>query len=57
MSIREVKVDGLCVDVKFLVMGPLQNNVYVISDGEAAMVVDPSAHADVIMQSVGDLTV
>lgn len=57
MSIREVKVDGLCVDVKFLVMGPLQNNVYVISDGKAAMVVDPSAHADVIMQSVGDLKV
>lgn len=57
MSIREVKVDGLCVDVKFLVMGPLQNNVYVISDGRAAMVVDPSAHADVIMQSVGDLKV
>lgn len=57
MSIREVKVDGLCVDVKFLIMGPIQNNVYIISDGKAAMVVDPSSHADVIMQSIGDMKV
>ena len=57
MPIRQVKVDGLCVDVTFLVMGPLENNVYIISDGTAAMVVDPSDHADVIMQSVGDLKV
>lgn len=49
MSIQEVKVDGLCVDVRFLVMGPLRNNVYLVSDGSAAMVVDPSGHADVIM--------
>ena len=57
MPIQQVKVDGLCVDVKFLIMGPLQNNVYIISDGNAAMVVDPSDHADLIMESVGDLKV
>ena len=34
-------VHGLCVDVDCLIMGPLQNNVYLISDGEAALVVGP----------------
>lgn len=53
MGIREVKVDGTCVDVRFLVMGPLKNNVYIVSDGRGTMVVDPSAHADVILQQLG----
>lgn len=49
MGIREVKVDGLCVDARFLVMGILKNNVYIITDGEGTLVVDPSEHADVIV--------
>lgn len=50
MSIREVKVDGLCVDVRFLVMGMLHNNVYIVSDDEAVFVVDPTESADVIVE-------
>lgn len=45
-------VNGLCVDVKFLVMGPLQNNVYIISDGAGTMVVDPSEQADKIIAAL-----
>ena len=36
------EVQGLCADVEYLVMGQLQNNVYIISDGEGTLVVDPS---------------
>lgn len=53
MAIREVKVDGLCVDVRFLVMGVLDNNVYIVSDGQGSFVVDPSEHADVIVERLG----
>ncbi len=52
MSIKEVKVDGLCVDAKFLVMGVLRNNVYIVSDGEGTFVVDPCDHADVIVEQL-----
>lgn len=51
---RTAKVDGLCVDVEIMVMGPLQNNVYLISSGEYAMVVDPTDNADAIMEALGD---
>lgn len=47
-------VHGLCVDVDCIVMGPLQNNVYVISDDEAALVVDPSEDAQAIVSALGD---
>lgn len=50
---REVKIDGLCVDAKFLVMGVLSNNVYVVSDGKGTFVVDPSEQADAILASLG----
>ncbi len=50
---REVKVDGLCVDVRFCVMGSLANNVYLISDDEGTLVVDPSAHAREIVDALG----
>lgn len=49
MSVHEVKVDGLCVDVKFLIMGMLQNNVYIVSDGAGTFVVDPSEEAELIV--------
>lgn len=45
-----IKVEGLCVDVEYLVMGMIDNNVYVISDGIGCMVVDPSSHAEEIMK-------
>ena len=33
---------GTCVSVEYLVLGMLENNVYLISDGESTLVVDPS---------------
>ena len=41
MGYEYMKVRGLCVDVSYLVMGPLENNVYILSDGKSAIVVDP----------------
>lgn len=46
-------VSGLCVDVEYLVMGVLANNVYIVSDGEGTFVVDPSCSADKIMAALG----
>ena len=46
---------GLCVDASCLVMGPLQNNVYLISDGAGAMVVDQTADAEGIVSALGDV--
>ena len=36
------KVKGTCVPVEYLVLGMLENNVYIISDGKATIVVDPT---------------
>ncbi len=47
-----VTVSGLCVDVRFLVMGPLQNNAYIISDGAGTFVVDPSQDAETILAAL-----
>ncbi len=47
-----VKVEGLCVDVEYLIMGPLENNVYIISDGVGTFVVDPSARAEMIVEAL-----
>lgn len=49
-----VTVNGLCVDVRFLVMGPLENNVYIISDSEGTFVVDPSQDADKILAALDE---
>ena len=43
------EVQGLCVDVTYLVLGALENNTYIISDGEGVMVVDPSCEVDRIL--------
>lgn len=50
-----VTVNGLCVDVRFLVMGPLENNVYLISDGAGTFVVDPSQDAEQILAALGGM--
>lgn len=42
-----------CVSVRVLVMGPLENNVYLIDDGKACVVVDPTANAERIVEAVG----
>ncbi|MEG2933053.1 MAG: MBL fold metallo-hydrolase [Gordonibacter sp.] len=46
------KVKGTCVSVEFLVLGMLENNVYLISDGTATMVVDPTCKADKIVEAL-----
>lgn len=51
------KVKSTCVPVEFVTLGMLGNNVYIISDGEATIVVDPSCKADEILKAVGDRTV
>lgn len=48
------EVEGLCVDVEYLVLGPLENNVYLISDGEGTFVVDPSCQPEAIMAALGE---
>lgn len=42
--------------VEFLVLGMLQNNVYLIDDGTVSLVVDPSCDCSEIMESLGDRT-
>ena len=51
------KVKGTCVPVEYLVLGMIENNVYIISDGAATIVVDPSCKADEILKAVGNRTV
>lgn len=46
------KVEGTCVPVEFLVLGMLENNVYIISDGTATIVVDPTCKADKIIEAL-----
>ena len=46
-------VKGACVPIEYLVLGMLQNNVYLISDGSATIVVDPSCKADDILAAAG----
>lgn len=47
-----------CVGVARCVLGPLENNVYVIEVGAGqAMVVDPTCDADAILEAVGERSV
>lgn len=55
MTYGSMRLRGLCVDASYLVMGPLENNVYVLSDGDAAMVVDPCTDADTIVSALGGM--
>lgn len=50
------KIDGACVPIEFLVMGMIDNNVYVIDDGEGCFVVDPTTDPQAILGVVGDRT-
>lgn len=50
-------LDAGCADVDFTVLGPIQNNVYAIDDGQGVIVVDPSCLPDDIMAMVGQRTV
>ncbi len=48
-----LKVTGACVDIDWLVLGMIQNNTYIISDGQATIVVDPSDDAQRIVDVLG----
>lgn len=47
-------VQGACVDIDWLVLGMIQNNVYIISDGKGTLVVDPSDNAEHIIATLGN---
>lgn len=47
------KVKGTCVDVEYLIMGPIRNNVFIVGDGSATIVVDPTCRADEIVKAHG----
>lgn len=47
------KISGTCVPVEYLVLGMLENNVYIVSDGTATMVVDPSCDPDAVLAAAG----
>ena len=46
------KVEGACANVEFLVMGPIENNVYLIGDDSATLVVDPTCDAQRIVSAL-----
>lgn len=46
---RAFKVTGACVDIDFLILGMIQNNTYLISDGAGLFIVDPSADVERIL--------
>ncbi len=56
MKTELFEVQGLCVDVTYLVLGVLQNNTYIVSDGQGTMVVDPSCDADKILTALDGAT-
>ena len=43
-----------CVPIECYVLGPLENNVYVIDDDGAAMIVDPSCKPRELLEAIGD---
>ncbi|MDO4182003.1 MAG: MBL fold metallo-hydrolase [Coriobacteriia bacterium] len=45
-------IEGLCVPVEYLVLGYLENNVYVASDGEGTVLVDPSCQAPALLAAL-----
>lgn len=47
-----LQVKNGCVDIECLVMGPIENNVYIISDSKSTFVVDPTAQAEVILDAL-----
>ncbi len=54
MASKSYSIEGLCVDVEVLIIGPLENNVYIISDAQGTLVVDPSDDAERILAALGD---
>lgn len=50
------RVEGACVDIEYTVLGPVQTNTYIVSDGVSTFVVDPAADAKRIAGALGNRT-
>lgn len=46
------EVTGACIDIKWLILGMIQNNTFILSDDAATIVVDPSADARRIVDAL-----
>lgn len=53
---RGYRAEGACVDIEFMVLGPVQTNTYIISDGATTFVVDPADDAKRILSALGNRT-
>lgn len=51
---RTFRVTGAAVDIKYLVLGPIENNTFIISDDATTFVVDPSDNASAIVKALGN---
>lgn len=52
---NEARAVRPCVDVERYLIGPLENNVYVIGiGGNRVMIVDPACRPDFLLRSIGD---
>ncbi len=50
-------VNGTCVPIEYLVLGPIENNVYIVDDGAGCFVVDPSCQTASILKALDGRTV
>ena len=50
-------ISGTCVPVSYLVMGPIENNVYIVDDGVGCVIVDPTCEPERIAAAVGERAV
>ncbi|MBQ3106121.1 MAG: MBL fold metallo-hydrolase [Eggerthellaceae bacterium] len=51
------QVKGACLDIDYVVLGALENNVYLIGNGATTLVVDPSCDAPAILAALGERSV
>ena len=43
-----------CVPISYMILGPLDNNVYIADDGSGCFVVDPSCDCEAILDVIGE---
>ena len=48
----DLQIESTCARVSCLVLGMIENNVYIIDDDGACFVVDPSCHAERILEAL-----
>ncbi len=54
---RAYSIEGACVDIDVVILGALENNDYIISDGQTTLVVDPTCEPQTILAAVGERSV